>query len=156
MLVKEMQMTMLDTPPWQRLTSAYRKDHVGYWHGRAVPVSVRPARGALAYRGTGIRVSCAPHRPRRVSASMTIVLAGIAALVSLWLVTVGQSRVDTAAHVPEQLAVVQVQPGENLQRLATRVAPDAPVSGVVERIRELNELESAALDAGQTIIAPVG
>jgi predicted Zn-dependent protease len=52
--------------------------------------------------------------------------------------------------------VVQVQPGENLQRLAARVAPDAPVAGVVERIRELNDLDSAALDAGQTLIAPVG
>jgi len=27
---------------------------------------------------------------------------------------------------------------------------------VVERIRELNQLDSVALDAGQTLIAPVG
>jgi len=58
--------------------------------------------------------------------------------------------------VPDQLAVVRVQTGENLQHLAARVAPDAPLARVVARIRELNNLDSAALDAGQTLIAPVG
>ena len=120
--------------------------------------AVRPGGGAVAYRGTGVRTSRALNRPRPVSVTMTIVLAGIAALTTVWLIALAQARTaDTAAtSVPEQLAVVQVQPGENLQRLAARVAPDAPVAGVVERIRELNELDSAALDAGQTLIAPVG
>ena len=36
------------------------------------------------------------------------------------------------------------------------MAPDAPVEQVVERIRDLNKLDSAALDAGQTLIAPIG
>lgn len=89
---------------------------------------------------------------------MTASLAVLAALITVWLVALAQSRsADTAGTpAPEQIAVVQVQPGENLQRLAARVAPDAPVGSVVERIRELNELDSAALDAGQTLIAPVG
>jgi predicted Zn-dependent protease len=60
------------------------------------------------------------------------------------------------AAVPDRLAVVQVQMGESLQQVAHRVAPDAPVGQVVDRIRELNELDSVALDAGQTLIAPVG
>jgi hypothetical protein len=156
MMAEGTQMTMLDTTQPQGLARAYSWDRVGYWHGRAVPVSVRPARGALPYRGTGVRMSRAPHRPRPVSVTMTIAVAGIAALIALWLMVLGQSRVDTTAHVPEQLAVVQVQPGENLQRLAARVAPDAPVGGVVDRIRQLNELDSSALDVGQTLIAPVG
>jgi hypothetical protein len=122
------------------------------------PAAVRPARGAVAHRGTGVRMSRAPHRSRPVSATMTIVLAGLAALITVWLIALAQARSADMAptSVPEQLAVVQVQPGENLRRLASRVAPDAPVAGVVERIRELNELDSAALDAGQTLIAPVG
>ena len=61
-----------------------------------------------------------------------------------------------SAPVPDRLAVVQVQTGETLQQVAHRVAPDAPVGQVVERIRELNQLDSVALDAGQTLIAPVG
>jgi predicted Zn-dependent protease len=55
----------------------------------------------------------------------------------------------------DQLAVVQVQAGETLQDLAGRVAPDAPVEQVVSRIRELNDLRSVAVDAGQTLIAPL-
>ena len=43
-----------------------------------------------------------------------------------------------------------------LQHVAARVAPDAPVGQVVDRIRDLNKLGSTALDAGQTLIAPVG
>jgi LysM domain len=49
-----------------------------------------------------------------------------------------------------------VEPGESLQDVAARVAPDAPVRQVAERIRDLNELKSPALVAGQTLIAPVG
>ena len=52
--------------------------------------------------------------------------------------------------------MVQVQAGETLQQLAGRVAPDAPATQVMQRIRELNKLDSAALDAGQTLIAPLG
>jgi predicted Zn-dependent protease len=52
--------------------------------------------------------------------------------------------------------VVQVKSGETLQQVARRVAPDAPVSRVVEQIRDLNQLESAAVDPGQTLLAPVG
>jgi len=118
---------------------------------------VRPPGAALAYRGTAVPMSRASHRPRPVSVRMTVLLAAVAALITVWLVALAQSRsADTSGtSAPEQVGVVQVQPGENLQRLAARVAPGAPVRGVVDRIRELNELDSAALDAGQTLIAPV-
>jgi hypothetical protein len=36
------------------------------------------------------------------------------------------------------------------------VAPDAPARQVADRIRELNDLNSSTLAAGQTLIAPVG
>jgi hypothetical protein len=119
---------------------------------------MRPAAGVMVYRGTGVQMSRAPHRPRPVSVTMTVILAVVAALIAVWLVALAQARgaASSGTSVPEQLAVVQVQPGENLQRLAARVAPDSPVGSVVERIRQLNELDSAALDAGQTLIAPVG
>ena len=56
---------------------------------------------------------------------------------------------------PGRLAVIQVQTGESLQHVAARVDPDAPAADVVDKIRELNKLETVALDAGQTLIAPV-
>ncbi len=88
----------------------------------------------------------------------TVVLALIAAAITVWLGLVAQlgGVAGSAAPVPDRLAVVQVQTGETLQHVAQRVAPDAPVGQVVERIRELNQLESVSLDAGQTLIAPVG
>ncbi|EUA34474.1 lysM domain protein [Mycobacterium xenopi 3993] len=55
--------------------------------------------------------------------------------------------------LPARLAVVRVDAGETLPHLAARVAPDAPVGQVVQRIRELNDLRSATLTAGQTLIA---
>jgi hypothetical protein len=116
---------------------------------------VRPGHGATVYRGSGVKVSRAPHQPRPVGIAMTLLLAVVAALITVWLVSLAQARGAVSAEVPQQLAVVQVQPGESLQRLAARVAPDMPVTAVVERIKELNQLDSAALDAGQTLLAPV-
>ncbi len=127
-------------------------------YGRRRPAPTRPAGSAVAFRGTGLAISQAPHRRRPVSAAVTIALAGITALITIWLGALAHSGgvAGTAPAVPDRLAVVRVQAGENLQRLAARVAPDAPVSKVVERIKELNQLDSAGLDAGQTLVAPVG
>ena len=120
-----------------------------------------PAIAPMRYRGTGIAVSRAVHLPRRpVSTPVTIVLATMAALITVWLGSIAQFSGDhpaaAAAAVPEQLAVVQVQTGETLAQLATRVAPDAPAGQTVERIRDLNKLGSVSIDAGQTLIAPIG
>jgi hypothetical protein len=150
-------MTVIDTGRRPVRTPAYRGNGgVVLRPRRTAPM--RPAAGVMVYRGTEVRVSRAPHRPRPVSVTMTVILAVVAALIAVWLVALAQARsaASSGTSVPEQLAVVQVQPGENLQRLAARVAPDSPVGSVVERIRQLNELDSAALDAGQTLIAPVG
>ncbi|WP_328354526.1 LysM peptidoglycan-binding domain-containing protein [Mycobacterium sp. NBC_00419] len=122
------------------------------------PGPARPAVGHLHYRGTGVAVSRAAHTRRPVSTTVTIVLAGLAALTTLWLGSLFHfSSAEVApAAIPDQLAVVRVQAGETLQQVASRVAPEAPVAQVVQRIRELNKLDSAALDAGQTLIAPIG
>ena len=82
----------------------------------------------------------------------------MAALITLWLGALANFSGDRAAApaaVPERLAVVQVQAGETLQQLAGRIAPEVPAGQVVDRIRDLNQLDSAAVDAGQTLIAPV-
>ncbi len=122
----------------------------------------RPAPMTPRYSGTGVRVSRAVHtrRPAKQVTPVTVVgLALLAALITVWLGAVaqfGETVRDATAPVPDQLAVVQVKSGETLAHLAARVAPEAPVSSVVERIRELNELQSPVIDAGQTLIAPVG
>ncbi len=132
-------------------------------HGSGVagrPAPARPAAIAPRYRGTGVRVSRTPHARtpgRRITPLTLVGLAFTAALITMWLGVVAQfgEAAHASAPVPDRLAVVQVRSGETLAHVAARVAPDAPVNSVVDRIRELNELESGALDAGQTLIAPV-
>ncbi|MFY9921477.1 MAG: LysM peptidoglycan-binding domain-containing protein [Mycobacterium sp.] len=121
----------------------------------------RPGGAPMRYRGPGVVMSRASHRRRPITPAATVGLALLAALITMWLGVVAQfggvvGTSSSSTPVPDTLAVVRVQAGETLQQVAHRVAPDAPVAHVVDRIRELNELESASLDAGQTLIAPVG
>ena len=117
----------------------------------------RPAGAALGYRRPAVLMSRASHRPRPVTPVTTVVLALIAAAITVWLGLVANlgASAETPKPVPGQLAVVQVQMGESLPQLAQRVNPDAPVATVVDQIRDLNELNSASVDAGRTLIAPV-
>ncbi len=121
----------------------------------------RPGGAPPRYRGTGVSVSGASHRRRPITPVTTVALSLLAALITMWLGVVAHfgEMVDgsqTPARIPDRLAVVRVDAGESLQHLAARVAPGAPVSQVAQRIRELNGLDSPALAAGQTLIAPVG
>ena len=128
------------------------------------PGPTRPAGAPPRYRGTGVAMSVAPHGRRPVTIATTVGLALLAGIITLWLGMVahlgqaanGDPAVASAAHVPDTLAVVRVEPGESIQDVAARVAPDAPAPQVVQRIRELNDLGSPALVAGQTLIAPIG
>jgi LysM domain-containing protein len=124
---------------------------------RRRPRSSRPGGAPLRYRGTGVLMSRTSHRRRPITPATTVVLALIASAITVWLGLVAQFGGVTGgdAPVPDRLAVIQVQTGESLQQVAHRVAPDAPMGQVVERIRELNHLDSVALDAGQTLIAPI-
>jgi LysM domain len=133
--------------------------------GRPRPEGPRPSRPAGApprYRETGVLTSMAPHRPRPITPATTVALALLAGLITVWLGLVAHfgdalrgGFEQTAGQMPDRLAVVRVEPGETLQHLATRVAPDAPIGRVAQRIRELNDLDSATVTAGQTLIAPV-
>ncbi|WP_371287064.1 LysM peptidoglycan-binding domain-containing protein [Mycobacterium sp. PS03-16] len=125
---------------------------------RRRPPVRRPAGAAVPHRGAAVLMSRASHRRRPITPATTILLALVAGAITLWLGLVAQlgGVQGGQAPVPAELAVVQVQTGETLQQVAQRVAPDAPLGAVVERIRELNRLDTAALDAGQTLIAPVG
>ena len=133
--------------PVRRTTSAARRG----------PQPHRPAGAPLNYRGTGVLMSRASHRRRPVTPLATVVLALVAAAITVWLGLVAQLGAPASpAPTPARLAVVQVQAGESLEQLAQRIAPDSSVGSVVDQIRDLNELDSAAVDAGQTLIAPVG
>lgn len=155
-------MTVIDERDLMWLPSAVREP-VRPAGGRVVrrrvyrPGPVRPHTAPLRYSGTGVAMSRAPHSTAKVSTKVTIALAGLAALITVWLGSLADlsGGVPAPAKMPEQLAVVRVQAGETLQELAERVAPEAPVAQVVRRITDLNQLGSAAVEAGQTLIAPI-
>lgn len=127
------------------------------------PGPTRPSGAPMRYHGTGVAMSTASHRRRPVSVLTTMGLALLAGIITLWLglmanfgSVVNDEPADASAQVPAALAVVRVEPGESLPQLAARVAPGAPVHDVVERIRNLNALDSNSVAAGQTLIAPIG
>jgi hypothetical protein len=153
--VKGKQMTILETREIQHapvVRPGFRPADT-----RRRPRSNRPAVAPMRYRGTGVVMSRATHRRRPITPVTTVLLALVASAITVWLGLVAQFGGVTGveAPLPDKLAVIQVQTGETLQQVAHRVAPDAPVGQVVERIRQLNELDSVALDAGQTLIAPI-
>ncbi|BDE13443.1 hypothetical protein MKCMC460_23030 [Mycobacterium sp. 20KCMC460] len=117
----------------------------------------------MQYYGTGVVRSTATHHRRPVSVRTTIGLALLAGVITVWLglmanfgSIINGDSAESTSKMPAALAVVRVEPGESLQDLAARVAPGAPVHDVVERIRDLNALDSGSVSAGQTLIAPVG
>lgn len=124
---------------------------------RRRPPSRRPGGAPVRYRSSGVLASRASHRRKPITPVTTVLLAMVAAGITVWLGLVAQfgGVIGESAPVPDRLAVVQVQMGETLQQVAGRVAPDAPVGPVVDRIRELNHLDSVAVHAGQTLIAPI-
>lgn len=146
------------------LAASPRRVRWGHQH-RSAPGphrgSTRPGVAPLSYRGTGLVVSAAPHRrvpERKVSAPVTVALAGLVGLITVLLGLVAPAGAEggaPTAEASEQLAVVYVQDGETLQGLASRVAPESPVDQVVDRIRVLNELDSTVVAAGRSLIAPI-
>jgi len=153
-------MTILDTREMQA-DSALRpvvRPGARPAEARRRPRAARPNMAPMRYRGTGVLMSRASHRRRPITPATTVLLALIAAGITVWLGLVAQLGGVTGgqAPVPARLAVVQVQTGETLQQVAHRVAPDSPVGQVAQRIQELNQLDSVALEAGQTLIAPIG
>lgn len=94
---------------------------------------------------------CAPRTARMSWA----VLVAVGAAMFLAVVGVGMLANSGAGSVPEETAVVRVQPGESLWDVAERVAPGSDVGAVVARIQEINGLDGA-LRPGQALTVPVG
>lgn len=60
------------------------------------------------------------------------------------------------AAVPDRTVPVQVAEGDSLWQLARRAAPQADPGTVVERIVEVNRLDTAAVSPGQVVLVPTG
>jgi hypothetical protein len=104
-------------------------------------------------------------RPRRAASAsgqvrltrrgrMVVLLVGLilALGAALWLAS-GSVATDEPGVV--QVEIVTVAPGETLWGIASAAATDGDVEAMMQRIRELNTLESSMLIVGQEIRVPL-
>src|SRR3984957_15012684 len=99
--------------------------------GHRGPQPSRPLAAPPRYRGTGVLMSTAPHRPRPITPSTTVALALLAALITVWLGLVAHFG-DALRGGPEQTAG---QMADRLARGAGRARGDAPALGRQGRTR---------------------
>ena len=81
----------------------------------------------------------------------------LALLVGLLLAafTLGRGSESQASDAaPRAYATTTVHQGETLWTVAQRVAPGTDPRAVVQQLRELNHLDSAAVQAGQQLLLP--
>jgi len=94
------------------------------------------------------------RRGRRVLAF----LASLPAVIALSIAMIsGGGALATAEHGVDasEFTTVTVFPGDTLWSIAEEVAPAADPRDVIDAIMRLNALESAQLDAGETIAIPL-
>ncbi|MBM4494201.1 LysM peptidoglycan-binding domain-containing protein [Rhodococcus hoagii] len=128
--------------------------------------TTRPAAGAVHYgsaprhgnAGTQVSRAAGPSHGRKRATS------GLSAVVATFVITAGVvAGLDAIANlrmaqpdsVPTSTDSVQVRRGESHGDVAARVAPEAPVAQVVDRIVELNAMSGAEVRPGQILISPV-
>ncbi|MDQ2782762.1 MAG: LysM peptidoglycan-binding domain-containing protein [Actinomycetota bacterium] len=122
------------------------------------PARQRPGGRPVSYDrlAPGVRRSTAPHRlaaprARRVVLRIVVALFAVGALLGVLAL-----RSAGTVAVPTATTVVQVRAGESLSEVAVRVAPNAPMTAVVQRIVSLNGLPSASVRTGESLVVPRG
>ena len=123
----------------------------------ARPVSTRPARGP---RPAAVRPAAAARvgraRPRLTRRGRLMVLLVLAALL-FTAFSLGRAASQAASEAPVPTAQYEqtvVLPGDTLWAVARRLAPEHDPRDVVAQIRELNDLTTTQLQAGQQLLLP--
>lgn len=86
---------------------------------------------------------------------IVIVLVALVAAVVVMLALSGWATATLEAGTPEQVRLVEVQPGDTLYGIAGEIAEPGEIREMVHRIQKLNALDGAALSAGQQLAVPV-
>jgi len=85
---------------------------------------------------------------------LVVFVAGLLVVLALGVMW-GSGSVATDERGVDQTLVVQVEPGDTLYDLAASITVDGDVNAMVERIEDLNHLETSMLYAGQKLRVPV-
>jgi len=85
-----------------------------------------------------------------------VFLMGFLLMAFVVMVAVGGWATATReSGTPEQVRVVEVQPGDTLYDIAGDLAAPGEVRSMVHRIQQLNSLSSAGLQVGQKLAIPI-
>ncbi len=93
-------------------------------------------------------------RRGRILARLAVAALVLLAVVAGVLLIDRSAAADSQAH-PIPVSYRVVLPGETLWQIAGEVAPGTDRRDTVARIKELNALDTAAVNAGQRIAVPV-
>ena len=96
---------------------------------------------------TGDEVATGGRRGRLAITLVVLALAVIAAVV-------GVNRAFAAPAAAAPLATVTVASGDTLSDIAAREMPGLPIREAVQRLQIANNLNSAAISAGASIVIP--
>jgi hypothetical protein len=100
-------------------------------------------------------MACAP-RSRGASLGWLVLAGGLTLLIVLgtgWLAS--SSDGSATVPVPSSTTLISIHSGETLWDVAIQEAPSSPPQAVVDRIRELNNLDDASLYPGEMLRVPV-
>lgn len=87
---------------------------------------------------------------------LVVFVAALLAILALGVFWGNGSVASDERGQAEHTLVVQVQPGDTLYDLAARITTEGDVNAMVERIEDLNRLDSGFLYAGQKLRVPTG
>lgn len=98
-----------------------------------------------------IRPTSSPRLTRRGRFVLVLLVAAIAFLAFSIGRVASQAGTESTGSATR---AVTVQPGETLWQLAVQVAPNDDPRATVDRIRELNDMHTEVLQAGQRLVVP--
>ena len=112
---------------------------------------------------TMFRPSTSPSVRRRSAVRLTrrgrvvvVVAALIVAFAIGVFVTAAGSVATQHPGQAEPTKIVQVSPGDTLWDIASRLADDGQVPAMMQKIEQLNALDSVDLQSGQRLVVPAG
>lgn len=107
--------------------------------------------------GTAPQPRLARHTTVRLTqrGRIVVVLVALVAAVVVMLSLSGWATATLDSGTPEQVRMVEVQPGDTLYGIAGTVAEPGEIREMVHRIQKLNALDGAGLSAGQQLAIPV-
>lgn len=101
------------------------------------------------------RVSSSVRLTRRGRVVVVIAALLVAFAIGVFVTAAG-SVATQQPGTPEPTRIVQVGSGDTLWDIASGLAADGDVREVMEEIKQLNALDSGALQAGQRLVVPAG